>query len=98
MIGCMGESSLGIAAALQIASLCDYVDLDSNLQLANDPWEGISFADGAQGVSSRPGLGVTRRRLPRGVVLASSASDFWRRWLRPAVKSAVALVRGQRAP
>ena len=97
MIGCMGESSLGIAAALQIASLCDYVDLDSNLQLANDPWEGISFADGAQGASSRPGLGVMRRRLPRGVVLASSASDFWRRWLRPVVKSTVELVSGQRA-
>ena len=58
MLGCMLESSLGIAAGCQVASLCDYVDLDGNLLLADDPWDGVSFADGVQVPSERPGLGV----------------------------------------
>jgi L-alanine-DL-glutamate epimerase-like enolase superfamily enzyme len=58
MLGCMVESSLGIAAACQIASLCDHIDLDGNLLLADDPWEGVEFADGVQLPSLEPGLGV----------------------------------------
>ncbi len=58
MLGCMVESSLGIAAACQVASLCDYVDLDGNLLLADDPWEGVRLVDGVQVPSEEPGLGV----------------------------------------
>ena len=58
MIGCMVESSLGIAAAAQIASLCDHVDLDGNLLLADDPWAGVEFVAGVQVPSEQPGLGV----------------------------------------
>jgi len=58
MLGCMVESGLGISAAAQIASLCDYVDLDGNLLLADDPWPGVEFADGVQRPADRPGLGV----------------------------------------
>jgi L-alanine-DL-glutamate epimerase-like enolase superfamily enzyme len=58
MLGCMVESGLGIAAAAQIASLCDHVDLDGNLLLAHDPWPGVEFADGVQRPSDQPGLGV----------------------------------------
>jgi L-Ala-D/L-Glu epimerase / N-acetyl-D-glutamate racemase len=58
MLGCMIESSLGIAAACQIASLCDHVDLDGNLLLADDPWQGIEFHDGKQLPANEPGLGV----------------------------------------
>jgi len=61
MIGCMVESSLGIAASCPVASLCDHVDLDGNLLLAEDPWEGVEFGDGVQLPSERPGLGVSRR-------------------------------------
>jgi L-alanine-DL-glutamate epimerase-like enolase superfamily enzyme len=60
MLGCMIESGLGIAAAAQITSLCDHVDLDGNLLLAEDPWLGVAFADGAQLPSTEPGLGVRR--------------------------------------
>jgi L-alanine-DL-glutamate epimerase-like enolase superfamily enzyme len=60
MLGCMVESGLGIAAGAQIASLCDHVDLDGNLLLADDPWPGVEFADGVQRPSELPGLGVTR--------------------------------------
>jgi L-alanine-DL-glutamate epimerase-like enolase superfamily enzyme len=59
MLGCMVESGLGIAAACQVASLCDHVDLDGNLLLADDPWPGVQLVDGVQTPSASPGLGVT---------------------------------------
>jgi L-Ala-D/L-Glu epimerase len=58
MLGCMVESGLAIAAAAQIASLCDHVDLDGNLLLADDPWPGVEFTNGVQVPSEHPGLGV----------------------------------------
>ena len=58
MLGCMVESSLGIAAAVQMASLCDHVDLDGNLLLGEDPWAGVDFVDGVQVPSDQAGLGV----------------------------------------
>jgi L-alanine-DL-glutamate epimerase-like enolase superfamily enzyme len=60
MLGCMVESGLGIAAGCVVAPLCDHVDLDGNLLLAEDPWPGVDFADGVQIPSDRPGLGVGR--------------------------------------
>ena len=61
MIGCMVESSLGIAASCPVASLCDHVDLDGNVLLAEDPWQGVELVDGVQVPSERPGLGVIPR-------------------------------------
>jgi L-Ala-D/L-Glu epimerase / N-acetyl-D-glutamate racemase len=63
MLGCMVESGLAIAAAAQMASLCDHVDLDGNLLLADDPWPGVEFRDGVQVPSEQPGLGV-RQAVP----------------------------------
>ena len=48
MLGCMVESGLGIAAGCVVAPLCDHVDLDGNLLLAEDPWPGVAFVDGVQ--------------------------------------------------
>jgi L-Ala-D/L-Glu epimerase / N-acetyl-D-glutamate racemase len=58
MLGCMLESGLAIAAGAQVASLCDHVDLDGNLLLAEDPWPGVRFDEGVQLPSADPGLGV----------------------------------------
>jgi L-Ala-D/L-Glu epimerase len=58
MLGCMVESGLSIAAGAQVASLCDYVDLDGNLLLEYDPWPGVELVDGVQLPSDEPGLGV----------------------------------------
>jgi L-alanine-DL-glutamate epimerase-like enolase superfamily enzyme len=58
MLGCMIESGLGIAAGCCIAPLCDHVDLDGNLLLADDPCPGVAFTGGVQIPSDGPGLGV----------------------------------------
>jgi L-alanine-DL-glutamate epimerase-like enolase superfamily enzyme len=58
MLGCMVESGLGISAGAQLASLCDHVDLDGNLLLAEDPWPGVPFEEGIQLPPDGPGLGV----------------------------------------
>ena len=58
LIGCMVESSLGIAAALQLAGLADYVDLDGALLLAEDPFTGITVDGDLLTASEAPGLGV----------------------------------------
>jgi len=62
MLGCMIESGLGIAAGCCVAPLCDHVDLDGNLLLADDPWPGVELADGVQVPTEARGLGVQLRR------------------------------------
>ena len=58
MIGCMTESSCGIAAAAHLSALADWVDLDGHFLLAKDPFEGLGFKGGIVQVSHEPGLGV----------------------------------------
>ena len=58
LLGCMVESSLGIAAGLQLAGLADYVDLDGALLLAEDPFTGIQVDGDVLTASEAPGLGV----------------------------------------
>lgn len=57
MIGCMGESSVSIAAGASIGALFDYIDLDSHLNLDPDPADGAPFADGVTLPADRPGHG-----------------------------------------
>lgn len=58
LLGCMVESSLGIAAGLQLAGLCDYADLDGILLIEQDPFEGIGVEGDVLTASEEPGLGV----------------------------------------
>jgi L-alanine-DL-glutamate epimerase-like enolase superfamily enzyme len=61
-LGCMEETSVVIAASAAVASLADWVDLDGNLLIADDPFEGLDLDDGHRWrVPSTPGLGVRRR-------------------------------------
>lgn len=68
-LGCMVESSLGIAAAAHLAPLADFVDLDGHLLLSDDPWTGLRFEDGrVLPDPDRAGLGVEpiAERIPAG--------------------------------
>lgn len=60
MMGCMIESSLGIAAAAHMAPLLDYADLDGAALLANDPFSGPTIEGGNIVLPNAPGLGVQR--------------------------------------
>lgn len=60
MIGCMIESSVLITAAAHLAGLADFLDLDGNLLITNDPFAGatarkgmVSFADAAEATGLR---------------------------------------------
>lgn len=72
MLGCMVESSLGIAAALQLGPLVDWLDLDGHLLLAEDPFSGIGGAGGVLQLSSEPGLGVFPRQFRNPAATLSS--------------------------
>ncbi len=61
MLGCMVETSLGIAAAAQVSGLVDFVDLDGPLLLADDPYSGLDFEKGRILLTEEPGLGVEPR-------------------------------------
>lgn len=58
MLGCMVESQLAVAPAVQIASLADWVDLDGHLLLAEQSYVGLDLVDGRVLPSGDPGLGV----------------------------------------
>jgi L-alanine-DL-glutamate epimerase-like enolase superfamily enzyme len=61
-LGCMEETSVGIAASAAVATLADWVDLDGCLLLAEDPFEGLELdAEHRWRLTSKPGLGVARR-------------------------------------
>ena len=60
MIGCMGESSLAIAAGAQLGGLVDALDLDSHLNLLDDPFAGMAIVAGRVAANDGPGLGVLR--------------------------------------
>jgi L-alanine-DL-glutamate epimerase-like enolase superfamily enzyme len=63
MIGCTIETSLGITAAAHVAGLCDLVDLDGHLLIAEDPFQGALLVDGALVLpDGATGLGVFARR------------------------------------
>lgn len=62
MIGCMLETTLGIAPAAHLAPLLDYADLDGAALLANDPFRGPGIdSDGRIRLGEEPGLGVRLR-------------------------------------
>jgi L-alanine-DL-glutamate epimerase-like enolase superfamily enzyme len=58
MLGCMISSSCSCTAAAHLSPLVDYPDLDGNLLISNDPFEGVKVADGKLILPSRPGLGL----------------------------------------
>ena len=68
MLGCMVESAVGITAAAHLAPQVDYADLDGNLLIDNDPYNGVQLIDGRLILPDGNGLGV---------VLDSSYAKNW---------------------
>ena len=63
MMGCMSESSLAITAAAHLSPLADALDLDSHLNLLDDPFSGAEWRNGRVYPNDWPGLGVRARHL-----------------------------------
>lgn len=59
MLGCMAESSCGVAAMSKLLSCADFVDLDAPLLYRNDPFSGLNYSGGRIIPASGPGLGVS---------------------------------------
>jgi L-alanine-DL-glutamate epimerase-like enolase superfamily enzyme len=65
MIGCMIETSVLISAAAHLAELADYLDIDGNLLVNNDPYLGATAEKGVVSFARAPerfGLRVSARK------------------------------------
>ncbi|MGJ3253805.1 MAG: dipeptide epimerase [Elainellaceae cyanobacterium] len=60
MFGCYSDSGLANTAAAQLASFATHLDLDSHLNLSDDPFIGASLQGGRLQPNDLPGLGVQR--------------------------------------
>jgi len=60
MIGCMTETSCAVSAAGQLSPLADWADLDGNLLINNDPYDGVKIIDGKVTLRERPGIGIKK--------------------------------------
>ncbi len=64
MLGCMTETSCAVTAAAQLSPLADYADLDGNLLISNDRFDGLTIENGRVIIPSRPGIGVKLSETP----------------------------------
>ena len=60
MLGCMTETSCGVSAAAQLSPAVDFADLDGNLLISNDLFDGVKVVNGRLTLPDRPGIGVTK--------------------------------------
>jgi L-alanine-DL-glutamate epimerase-like enolase superfamily enzyme len=61
MLGCMTETSCAVSAAAQLAPMVDWADLDGNLLISNDCFDGVKIINGQVVVpATRPGIGVEK--------------------------------------
>jgi L-Ala-D/L-Glu epimerase len=60
MFGCYSDSILANTAMAHLAPYADYLDLDSHLNLTDDPFEGATITTGRLVPNQQPGLGVNR--------------------------------------
>ncbi|GAB6394381.1 MAG: L-Ala-D/L-Glu epimerase [Bacteroidales bacterium] len=60
MTGCMTETSCAISAASQLSPAVDWADLDGNLLIGNDIFEGTTVVAGKLTLNDLPGIGVRK--------------------------------------
>jgi L-alanine-DL-glutamate epimerase-like enolase superfamily enzyme len=58
MMGCMIETAVAISAASHLSPLLDYADLDGNVLITDDPFDGVRNMKGKLELNDNPGLGV----------------------------------------
>ena len=58
MIGCMTETSCAVSAASQLSPIVDWADLDGNLLISNDVFEGMKVVEGKILLPELAGIGI----------------------------------------
>lgn len=61
MIGCMTETSCAVSAAAQLSPLADWADLDGNLLIDNDVYEGVTIKNGKLVLPEMAGIGISKQ-------------------------------------
>jgi L-Ala-D/L-Glu epimerase len=61
MIGCMTETSCAVTAAAMLSPLADWADLDGNLLIDNDVFDGLKISYGKIVLPDLPGIGLTSK-------------------------------------
>jgi L-alanine-DL-glutamate epimerase-like enolase superfamily enzyme len=59
MFGCYSDTALSNTAAAQLAPFADHLDLDSHLNLKDDPFVGATMQDGCLIPNEQPGIGMS---------------------------------------
>lgn len=60
MLGCMTETSCACTAAAHLSPGVDFADIDGNLLISNDRFEGMVVKEGKMVLPDRPGLGLIK--------------------------------------
>ncbi|WP_299780072.1 dipeptide epimerase [uncultured Formosa sp.] len=58
MLGCMSETSCAIGAAVHLGAMADWIDLDGNLGVTNDPYQGHDVKNGIIYLNDNSGIGL----------------------------------------
>ncbi|MEM9504952.1 MAG: enolase C-terminal domain-like protein, partial [Cyanobacteria bacterium P01_E01_bin.43] len=66
MFGCYSDSAIANTALAHLAPLADHLDLDSHLNLTDDPFQGSKMQAGCLLPNHAPGLGLTHHALSHG--------------------------------
>jgi L-alanine-DL-glutamate epimerase-like enolase superfamily enzyme len=64
MFGCYSDTALSNTALAHLAPLADHLDLDSHLNLRDDPFQGATLQGGKLRPNDQPGLGLSHHELP----------------------------------
>ncbi|MBR8830283.1 MAG: L-Ala-D/L-Glu epimerase [Chroococcopsis gigantea SAG 12.99] len=67
MFGCYSDSSLANTAMSHLSPYADYLDLDSHLNLIDDPFQGVSLEEGRLLPGDLPGLGIKLKNDEDGI-------------------------------
>lgn len=88
MIGCMTETSCAVSAAAQLSPMMDWADLDGNLLISNDRFDGMKIVDGHITLPDRPGprhrSALRQPNRAKGAGRAKKSLPLPSEWERPA--------------
>jgi L-Ala-D/L-Glu epimerase len=60
MIGCMTETSCAVSAAAHLSPITDFADLDGQLLIKNDVFDGMKIIEGKVTLNEKPGIGIEK--------------------------------------